>query len=123
MRDHQRRDDEIAAITGHASLEEVARYTKAAEQRKLARSAMERLVREQHGIPTSGQPEGLGIDGVQFGKTNQKTTYNVNDLQKGWRPVGNVFNPISSEAYQSSPHTNSLKHSQTAVWRFPTRRV
>jgi integrase len=28
--------NEIAAITGHASLEEVARYTKAAEQKRLA---------------------------------------------------------------------------------------
>lgn len=37
--------NEIAAITGHASLEEVARYTKAAEQKTLARSAMDLLVR------------------------------------------------------------------------------
>lgn len=80
--------NEIAAITGHASLEEVARYTKAAEQRKLARSAMDRLVREQHGIPTSDQAEGLGMGGVEFGKTNPKTPYEVNDLQNSWRPVG-----------------------------------
>jgi integrase len=33
---------EIAAISGHASLKEVERYTKAADQTKLARAAMER---------------------------------------------------------------------------------
>jgi integrase len=33
---------EIAAITGHASLSEVQRYTKAADQRRLALSAMEK---------------------------------------------------------------------------------
>jgi hypothetical protein len=33
---------EIAAITGHASLREVARYTKAADQKRLARAAMEK---------------------------------------------------------------------------------
>ena len=35
--------NEIAAVTGHASLEEVARYTKAAEQRRLAEAAIRRL--------------------------------------------------------------------------------
>jgi integrase/recombinase XerD len=33
----------VQAITGHASLREVERYTKAAEQEKLARSAIARL--------------------------------------------------------------------------------
>jgi integrase len=37
---------EIASITGHASLEEVERYTKQAEQKRLARSAVARL--EEH---------------------------------------------------------------------------
>ena len=35
--------NEIAAITGHATLQEVSRYTKAAEQRRLAVSAIRRL--------------------------------------------------------------------------------
>ncbi len=86
--------NEIAAITGHASLEEVARYTKAAEQKKLARSAMDRLARERPGTPVPGQPEGLGMGGFGFGKISSKTPYNVNDLQKGWRPVGDS-NPCS----------------------------
>jgi len=33
---------EIAAITGHASLSEVQRYTKAADQARLARAAMDK---------------------------------------------------------------------------------
>jgi integrase len=35
--------NEIAAVTGHAKLEEVARYTKAAEQKRLAEAAIRRL--------------------------------------------------------------------------------
>ena len=38
--------NEIAAITGHATLVEVSRYTKAAEQKGLARTAIQRL--QQH---------------------------------------------------------------------------
>jgi hypothetical protein len=35
-------EDEIASISGHASLDEVARYTKAADQARMARNAMAR---------------------------------------------------------------------------------
>jgi integrase len=35
--------NEIAAVTGHVTLQEVARYTKAAEQKRLAQSAINRL--------------------------------------------------------------------------------
>jgi integrase len=38
---------EIAAITGHTSLREVERYTKAADQERLARQAMRRMEGEQ----------------------------------------------------------------------------
>jgi integrase len=41
---------EIAAITGHASLKEVERYTRAVDQQKLATAAMEKT-----GTP-AGQP-------------------------------------------------------------------
>jgi integrase len=34
-------EHEIASITGHASLREIVRYTKAADQRRLARSAID----------------------------------------------------------------------------------
>ena len=36
-------EHEIAAITGHASLREVARYTKAADQKRLADAAIEKV--------------------------------------------------------------------------------
>jgi integrase len=34
---------EIAAITGHASLKEIVRYTKAADRKRLAAAAMEKM--------------------------------------------------------------------------------
>jgi len=36
---------EIAAITGHASLKEIVRYTQTADRKRLARSAMEKVKR------------------------------------------------------------------------------
>ena len=39
--------NEIAAVTGHVSLEEVARYTKAAEQKRLAQAAIGRLGKQE----------------------------------------------------------------------------
>lgn len=41
--------DEIASVTGHATLEEVARYTKGAEQKRLAASAIGRLWNKETG--------------------------------------------------------------------------
>jgi integrase len=35
---------QIAAITGHASLSEVQRYTKAADRKRMAREAMAKLI-------------------------------------------------------------------------------
>jgi integrase len=51
---------EIAAVTGHTTLKEIERYTRAAEQRKLAASAMARL--PPRPLPTEfpNRPEGLG---------------------------------------------------------------
>jgi hypothetical protein len=43
---------EIAAITGHVTLREVERYTKAFDRERLARAAMARLGNE------NGNPEG-----------------------------------------------------------------
>lgn len=86
--------NEIAAITGHASLEEVARYTRAAEQRKLARSAMDRLVRERPVIAAPDEGQSLGIRVAKFGKLDPKPALEINSLQKGWRPVGDS-NPCS----------------------------
>jgi integrase len=39
--------NEIAAISGHKSLNEVARYTRAVDQARLARNAMARIRRDQ----------------------------------------------------------------------------
>jgi len=38
-------EKQIAAISGHASLDEVARYTKAADKARLARDAMAQMVK------------------------------------------------------------------------------
>jgi integrase len=43
---------EIAAISGHASLKEVERYTKGVDQARLAQAAMARMVQEQTGTKT-----------------------------------------------------------------------
>jgi hypothetical protein len=47
-------EQQIAAISGHTSLAEVARYTKAANQEQLARQAMQRMERERQlsNLPT-----------------------------------------------------------------------
>ncbi|MFA5900203.1 MAG: hypothetical protein WC829_13955, partial [Hyphomicrobium sp.] len=86
--------NEIAANTGHASLEEVARYARAARQRKLARSAIDRLARERLVIPFPGRSEGLGIGGLRVGTSGPNSTKEINSLEKGWRPVGDS-NPCS----------------------------
>jgi integrase len=43
--------NQIAAISGHATLREVGRYTKAADQKRLARDAMEIVQRTPDGEP------------------------------------------------------------------------
>lgn len=53
--------NEIASITGHLTLEEVARYTRAAEQKRLARSAMERLAGAPLSIKVPNRGPSLGI--------------------------------------------------------------
>jgi len=48
---------EIAAITGHASLGELVRYTKAVDQRRLAEAAMTKT-RTSMANPRGGLPKG-----------------------------------------------------------------
>jgi hypothetical protein len=43
---------EIAAISGHASLKEVERYTKGVDQARLAQAAMARTTAAQKGVAT-----------------------------------------------------------------------
>jgi integrase len=54
--------NEIAAISGHASLNEVARYTRAADQARMARNAMARMDGEHR----------IGKPGVVSGKPGEK---------------------------------------------------
>jgi integrase len=57
--------NEIAAITGHATLQEVARYTKAAEQKRLARTAISRLEADRT-TPALEVPAGQPISQTGF---------------------------------------------------------
>ena len=69
--------NEIAAITGHRTLTEVSRYTKGAEQKRLARSAMERLPGGSTEIRFPNLHD-------RVGKSVRKTSnFNVED--EGWR--------------------------------------
>jgi integrase len=53
-------EHEIAAITGHASLREVQRYTKAADQKRLAAAAMAKVkTRTEQNSELSNRPQGL----------------------------------------------------------------
>jgi integrase len=52
---------EIAAISGHATLSEVSRYTKAADQARLARNAMAKQAVNDQATPTVKIADGLTI--------------------------------------------------------------
>lgn len=68
---------EIQAITVHESLAEVQRYTKAAEQARLARAGSERLERERSS----------GHSAIPDGKLAENSN-DFSDFPKGWRPLG-----------------------------------
>ena len=69
--------NEIAAITGHRKLEEIARYTRAAEQKLLARSAIERLTERSAAIEFPNLNPGLG---KALEKDNE-----IKRVPTGWR--------------------------------------
>jgi integrase len=71
--------NEIASITGHASLEEVARYTKAAEQKTLARAAIGRLKNSTGAAEFPNLSDGLGI--------LRNNTNEINSEQGEWRSL------------------------------------
>jgi integrase len=54
-------EHEIAAITGHASLREIVRYTKAADQKKLARAAIDKVSSPKSEQKLSNLHDGLTI--------------------------------------------------------------
>ena len=76
---------EIAAITGHRTLQEVERYTRAAEQRKLAVSAMARLAPRPFPKKFPNRPEGLGkmvmfmskTTGLGFGFDSRRERHDI----------------------------------------------
>jgi integrase len=47
---------EIMAVTGHRSLKEVQRYTKAADQKRMATAAIRRLERNGNRTPSGKRP-------------------------------------------------------------------
>jgi integrase len=61
---------EIAAVTGHRTLKEIERYTRAAEQRHLATSAMGRLNKRPSAKKFPNRPEGLGKMPILVSKNN-----------------------------------------------------
>jgi len=69
--------NEIAAITGHATLQEVGRYTKAAEQKRLATAAIERL--SSHLLETR-----IPNPDAEFGKSSGKLPKNKGFFDE-WR--------------------------------------
>jgi len=48
---------EIAALTGHASLREIGRYTRAADQARMARSAMAKATAQEQTVMKSVKPD------------------------------------------------------------------
>ena len=56
--------NEIAAITRHATLAEVSRYTKAADQKRLAKAAIGRLERSRSNTDSQTRPKGLELSGI-----------------------------------------------------------
>ena len=62
--------NEISAITGHVTLEEVARYTRAAEQKRLARAAIDRLTGASYAIKVPNRFGGVGRTGAKSNEIN-----------------------------------------------------
>lgn len=81
--------NEIAAITGHATLQEVSRYTKAAEQKKLAQAAMRRLSPGTPRTDSQTGPKSLGI-----GPKNLNVS---KALEEGWWSRGDGTDPEESD--------------------------
>jgi integrase len=74
--------NEIAAVTGHADLREVAVYTRAADNRRMAGQAMMRLM-ETFGRPNSEQK--LPNSPTRFGNSCKKAN-TFNGGKATWRP-------------------------------------
>ncbi len=53
-------EKQIAAVTGHRTLKEVARYTRAADQERLAAQAVDKLTEQK--TPRNSQPQPAGLE-------------------------------------------------------------
>lgn len=62
-------EKEIAAVTGHTTLKEVARYTRAADQTRLAAGAVAKLVEQK--TDRNSQPDDRGWEKLEKHKFNQ----------------------------------------------------
>lgn len=76
--------NEIAAITGHLTLKEVSRYTRGAEQKRLAKAAIDRL-------PGAATEIGFPNLRYRFGRSGRKAS-NFNVGKRDWR-TGQDSNP------------------------------
>jgi integrase len=54
-------EKQIAAVTGHRTLKEVARYTRAADQERLAAQAVDKLMEQK--TARNSQPRSAGLGG------------------------------------------------------------
>jgi integrase len=61
---------EIAALTGHASLREIERYTRAADQARMARSAMAKTAAQEQIGTESVKPDGCELSNALKAMTN-----------------------------------------------------
>jgi hypothetical protein len=71
--------NEIAAITGHTTLQEVSRYTKAAEQRRIAQAAMNRLQQVDLHAESQTPDNGLGMP--------PDSSFKDDGISQGWWPA------------------------------------
>jgi len=100
--------NEIASITGHATLAEVTRYTKAAEQKQLARSAMGRLAAIPNPIRIPKLPEA-------FGNSAEKPN-EINENLEGWRSLRESNPSFKIENHANTTLSNHYPRSDSRIY-------
>ena len=84
---------EIAAITGHKTLAEVERYTRAADQERLARQATQRQTENRTGKPPAGEvanttDEALKINRLGWKMALPREVHELSDFKEIARSLG-----------------------------------
>jgi integrase len=64
MAEHEYEGLEIMAYSGHATMKELVRYTKAADQMRLARNAMTRTTKREREVPGTEHSQALSVQKV-----------------------------------------------------------